>query len=515
VPGATNQVVEEAKRILYAALHEKTNIFLALARCRKLFAAIEVDRLRPKPRISIIGEFWAMTTEGDGNYHLQSFLEQEGGENDIQLTTAWLLYNIWEVSRDTREAARSARRRRRQVRPGRPRRDRRRQAAGHHAAGRGRPACALPGLRPAGRLHDYHLPDMEAVADAAAAYYSNDLRGGEGHMEVGKLIVNAVRAKAHMTVSVKPFGCMPSSGVSDGVQSLITARYPGTIFCAVETSGDGAANFYSRVQMYLFKARATAEAEVQKAYADCGVSEAQVRDFLKKHPRYGSPLHHPPHKVAGTAANLVYEVAPLMTRSRADRLREAVVKAATHAKDVIATTPERALTAWSVLRSSETRERLGHDYELVRDLIAGKVKERFAPLMKTLASRAPPRITIRRPSRPPSPAPRPAPAPSAAPPPPSPVTSSSDARARTLARCPARKPCARPRAPRLRGQAGAVCPAHEPAARIWRRAHGGGRGSISECRGGAGWRAWWRCRPAGMHCASTSRRTAGCTGLIR
>jgi predicted nucleotide-binding protein (sugar kinase/HSP70/actin superfamily) len=58
-----------------------------------------------------------------------------------------------------------------------------------------------------------------------------------------------------MTVSVKPFGCMPSSGVSDGVQSLITARFPGTIYCAVETSGDGATNFYSRVQMYMFKAR--------------------------------------------------------------------------------------------------------------------------------------------------------------------------------------------------------------------------------------------------------------------
>ena len=107
-------------------------------------------------------------------------------------------------------------------------------------------------------LFAYHLPDMELVADVAKDYYSNDLRGGEGHMEVGKLIVNTIKSKAHITVSVKPFGCMPSSGVSDGVQSLITARYPGTIFCAVETSGDGATNFYSRIQMYMFKARIAA-----------------------------------------------------------------------------------------------------------------------------------------------------------------------------------------------------------------------------------------------------------------
>ena len=55
------------------------------------------------------------------------------------------------------------------------------------------------------------LPDMELVADVAKDYYNNDLRGGEGHMEVGKLIVNAVKSKAHITVSVKPFPCFTSS----------------------------------------------------------------------------------------------------------------------------------------------------------------------------------------------------------------------------------------------------------------------------------------------------------------
>ncbi len=32
-----------------------------------------------------------MTTEGDGNYGLQKFLEQEGAECDIQPVTAWIL----------------------------------------------------------------------------------------------------------------------------------------------------------------------------------------------------------------------------------------------------------------------------------------------------------------------------------------------------------------------------------------------------------------------------------------
>ena len=72
-------------------------------------------------------------------------------------------------------------------------------------------------------LEDYHLPDMEENAQISHAFYDNNLRGGEGHMEVGKLILNIAKAKATMTLSVKPFGCMPSAGVSDGVQSMIFA----------------------------------------------------------------------------------------------------------------------------------------------------------------------------------------------------------------------------------------------------------------------------------------------------
>jgi hypothetical protein len=75
----------------------------ALRKSRREFEAVKVDKLRARAKVSIIGEFWAMTTEGDGNYALQKFLESEGGECDIQLTTAWLLYNIWECARDTRE----------------------------------------------------------------------------------------------------------------------------------------------------------------------------------------------------------------------------------------------------------------------------------------------------------------------------------------------------------------------------------------------------------------------------
>src|SRR6185437_2071689 len=318
-PGATNRALEESKRIIYEALWKQTNILVAMYKARRVLEKVKVDKLRPKAKTSIIGEFWAMTTEGDGNYHLQKFLESEGGENDIQLTTAWLLYNIWEVARDTRERAdlRAADGGKYGL-EGMGELDVGKRLAMMRAAEAalrlGFNAFALPG-----GLFDYHLPDMDLVAQVANEHYSNDLRGGEGHMEVGKLIVNVVHGKAHITVSVKPFGCMPSSGVSDGVQSLITGKYPGTIFCAVETSGDGATNFYSRVQMYMFKARIAAEKELARTYEECGVTEAEVRAFLEKNPKYASPLHHAPHKVAGSAANLVHEVAPLIKQSALTR----------------------------------------------------------------------------------------------------------------------------------------------------------------------------------------------------
>ena len=68
---------------------------------------------------------------------------------------------------------------------------------------------------------------------------------------------------------------MPSAGVSDGVQTAITEKFPGTIFCPVETSGDGRVNFYSRVQMYLFKGKQAAQAEYERALQENGVTREQ------------------------------------------------------------------------------------------------------------------------------------------------------------------------------------------------------------------------------------------------
>ncbi len=314
-PGTTNRAVTRLKEEVHAALVEGRSVLRALHKGRAYLRDIPVDRLQAKPKVSILGEFWAMTTEGDGNYHLQQFVEEEGGEDDIQILVNLLLYNLWEARHDTE--------------------------ARMHLKGEDSGYFGLEGsdvgytmaavwlgelvLRAvfhsfafAAGLKGHHLPDMDEVARAGHSHYNQELRGGEGHMEVAKVILNVINQKTHMTLSVKPFGCMPSSGVSDGVQSVVTELYPDAIFCAVETSGDGAVNFYSRVQMFLFKARERARKEFDDSLAEYGITQQDAQRFLKGSP-YANALYKPPHRTAGTGTDLIHQIGPLVGKGPAAR----------------------------------------------------------------------------------------------------------------------------------------------------------------------------------------------------
>jgi len=328
--GAADRAIEVSKRIISQAFEHGTSMAVALYKVRRELGKVKVDRTKVKPRVGIIGEFWAMTTEGDGNYGLQRFLEAEGAEPEIQLVTAWLLYMIWQGRYDTQQ---------RSVLRGY---DANKAEGGSkfslkHVDVRKRIASLWAGEKVlrglfqtfahAIGLYDYHLADMDEIAEVSHAFYDNNLRGGEGHMEVGKLIQNVAYAKVNMTLSVKPFGCMPSSSVSDGIQTFITELYPQGIFLPIETNGDGAVNVYSRVQMQLFKAKQLAQKEVDKALADVGMSMDEVRAYLAKHPELAHAFHRAPHKAGSTTADLVYEVGA--RKRRLSYLKERVVGAVT------------------------------------------------------------------------------------------------------------------------------------------------------------------------------------------
>jgi predicted nucleotide-binding protein (sugar kinase/HSP70/actin superfamily) len=313
--GATDRAIEKTKVFVRDALVQKKSVLAALVRGRAEFAKVKLDWTRPAPRVSIIGEFWAMTTEGDGNYHLQRFLEQEGAECDIQFVTNWLLFMLWEGRYDTKLRADlrgvdEGRKSLKNVQIGK------KLATLFVADSVIRAVFHIFGA--AIGYRGYHLPDMEEIAETAHKYYNNNVRGGEGHMEVGKFILNVLHNKAHMTLSVKPFGCMPSSGVSDGVQSMITSLYPQSIFCAIETSGDGKVNVQSRVQMFLFKARLAAQKEYADLLAELGLDGDKVKAFFDAHPKFASGLHRSPHAAAGSAADRLAEFAPFVGKSETE-----------------------------------------------------------------------------------------------------------------------------------------------------------------------------------------------------
>ncbi len=282
---------------------------------RDRLGQIEVDRLRVKPIVKVTGEFWAQTTEGDGNFRMFEFLEREGAQVLVEPIGTWAMYMLW-LARETfadREPLR------------RPKR----AAWAWHA----RAADALKSrlklfyfdlgrrfymhqhrriVRELGDLA-HPLVSLDALAALARPYYNVFAKGGEGHMEVAKNIYYTVKKKCHMVLSLKPFGCMPSSQ-SDGVQSAVMSHFKDMIFLPIETSGEGEVNAHSRVQMALGEAKAKAKAEFEQALASTGKRLEDIRSYVADHPELRRPFYKVPHRpgVVGTAANFVLHVSDLM-----------------------------------------------------------------------------------------------------------------------------------------------------------------------------------------------------------
>jgi hypothetical protein len=116
-----------------------------------------------------------------------------------------------------------------------------------------------------------------------------------------------------MVLSVKPFGCMPSTQ-SDGAQSAVVSNYKDMIYLPVETSGEGEINAHSRVQMALGEAKNKAKKEFAEALEKSGLTLAECRAFVAAHPETRKPMYKVPHAkgYVGLAANFVLHIADRM-----------------------------------------------------------------------------------------------------------------------------------------------------------------------------------------------------------
>ena len=92
-----------------------------------------------------------------------------------------------------------------------------------------------------------------------------------------------------MVLSLKPFGCMPSSQ-SDGVQSAVMNHFKDMIFLPIETSGEGEINAHSRVQMALGEAKAKAKLEFQQVLESTGRRLEDIRAYVDEHPESEAPV---------------------------------------------------------------------------------------------------------------------------------------------------------------------------------------------------------------------------------
>jgi predicted nucleotide-binding protein (sugar kinase/HSP70/actin superfamily) len=311
VPGQTNQVLKESVEYLYdvfrdrpvqkgkwrpLAWHLTTDYFTAALReVKKKWDGIEVDRLRVKPKVKITGEFWLQTHEGDGNYNIKQWLEQEGAEVIAPPVAVWLDYLIrFQVQdfEDRRDVDRYA-----PLKVGavkmlqkiyRMTYDRFRKALGY-----------LP----------HEMPDQYELRDLAAPFFHRRLSGGEGDMLVGKALHAYHHHTAHMICELSPYSCMPNT-MSIGAMANVLGKYPDLLYAPIEIKGDAEIHALSRCQMILTEAKKRAQQEFERVLEQTELSADQIRQYEAKRPETKKITYQVPHEdVAGTAAGYILHLA--------------------------------------------------------------------------------------------------------------------------------------------------------------------------------------------------------------
>src|SRR6267142_417981 len=262
---------------------------------RKKFDAIEVDRLQVKPKIKITGEFWLQTHEGDGNYNIKQWLEQEGSEVLPPPVAVWLGYllhtPIWRLEKKAVV-------------------DRKVKAKILMVRGMEKLYIGTYNrFRKALGNIPYALPDQEELKTLASPFFHYELRGGEGHMLVGKALHAHLHKHANMTCELSPYSCMPNT-MSQGAMANVQGRYPELLYAPIEIKGDAEVHALSLCQMILTEAKKRAQSEFVEAMAKTGMTLEKIRQIEAKRPEVKRATYRVPHLgYASTAANYVLHLA--------------------------------------------------------------------------------------------------------------------------------------------------------------------------------------------------------------
>lgn len=241
----------EAEEILLEAFKSPLYLVklpLALRRVSKTFASIPRHDFK-LPQIYVTGEFFANLAHNEGNYNLRRFIMDEGCEVYPGLFTQRVLYDNWRRTCEAKRGIKFA--------------SNDKERAFHRSSLRKQNVSTavvkwfyktyLKAFNPQSFGGRAEVLDLDKMAELGRPFYHPEIFGGEGNLEIAEAIHYADKIDGF--ISSKPFGCMPSSGVSDGVQAKIMSMYPQLNFLSIETSGDNEVNILSRVSMLLFKAK--------------------------------------------------------------------------------------------------------------------------------------------------------------------------------------------------------------------------------------------------------------------
>ena len=278
---------------------------------------IEVDRTRIKPTVKITGEFWAQTTEGDGNFNMFQFLEREGSQVVIDPVGTWVVYMIHQAKLKMKDRLGIN-----ENEPPIPAWRLDKTFVQKFKQQRSLQTLTIAEsifkrewnrMREALNYMPHELTDQYELQRLGHPFYNSRSGGGEGHLEVAKNIFYHNKDLCHMVLSLKPFGCMPSTQ-SDGAQSAVVNHFKDIIFLPIETSGEGEINAHSRVQMALGEAKVKCKEEFNRVLDETGFALDDIKKYVEDHPELKKGLYVVPHTngIVGTAANFVHHVAQLM-----------------------------------------------------------------------------------------------------------------------------------------------------------------------------------------------------------
>jgi predicted nucleotide-binding protein (sugar kinase/HSP70/actin superfamily) len=310
-PGQTDQVLKEGAEILYDAFRNRPDkgkkwkaigwhlfgdyFTDALAKVRKKFDAIEVDRLQPRPKVKVTGEFWLQTHEGEGNYNIKRWLEQEGAEVIPPPVAVWLHYLMHPAIRKLEHRQETS--------------NKDRVKAAIMALVEKLYVRTYNRFRKAVGNLPYELPNQIELKELAEPFYHYQLRGGEGHMLVGKALYSYHHKKAHMVCELSPYSCMPNT-MSVGSMANVLGKYPDLLYAPIEVKGDSEVHALSRCQMILTEAKKRAQKDFDEVMKKTGLTMEDIRKYEAKHPEVRRATYKVPHLgYAGTGANYVMHLA--------------------------------------------------------------------------------------------------------------------------------------------------------------------------------------------------------------